>query len=153
MQNSKSEHRRLCHGSHDLEGVFGQWAGSADSRPRGRGKTHRAEIARARQRRRGETVKQKPRSGSFINYSAEPLYTAGHECVCHRLIRRAGGVSVTADVPGAGPSTAMNQRWPQSRKRSSFAHRRNDGYRKLDRYRSARQSPRLLEGRVYKNQR
>jgi iron complex transport system substrate-binding protein len=46
--------------------------------------------------------KEKPLS-VFYQLSAEPLYTAGRDSFVTDLIRRAGGVSVTADVPGAWP--------------------------------------------------
>jgi iron complex transport system substrate-binding protein len=39
----------------------------------------------------------------FYQLSAEPLYTAGRDSFVTDLIRRAGGVSVTRDVPGAWP--------------------------------------------------
>ena len=39
----------------------------------------------------------------FYQTSGEPLYTIGKDAFVTDLIRRAGGVSVTADVPGAWP--------------------------------------------------
>lgn len=39
----------------------------------------------------------------FYQVSNEPLYTIGRDAYLTDLIRRAGGVSVTADVPGAFP--------------------------------------------------
>lgn len=39
----------------------------------------------------------------FYQLSAEPLYTAGRDSFVTDLIRRAGGESVTANVPGAWP--------------------------------------------------
>jgi ABC-type Fe3+-hydroxamate transport system substrate-binding protein len=39
----------------------------------------------------------------FYQVSGEPLYTIGRESFLTDLVRRAGGVSVTADVPGAFP--------------------------------------------------
>lgn len=39
----------------------------------------------------------------FYQVSDEPLYTVGRDAFLTDLIRRAGGVSVTADVPGAFP--------------------------------------------------
>jgi iron complex transport system substrate-binding protein len=39
----------------------------------------------------------------FYQVSNEPLYTIGRESYLTDLVRRAGGVSVTADVPGAFP--------------------------------------------------
>lgn len=46
--------------------------------------------------------KEKPPT-VFYQLSAEPLYTAGRDSFITDLVRRAGGVSVTADVPGAWP--------------------------------------------------
>jgi iron complex transport system substrate-binding protein len=39
----------------------------------------------------------------FYQVSGEPLYTIGREAYLTDLVRRAGGISVTADVPGAFP--------------------------------------------------
>lgn len=39
----------------------------------------------------------------FYQVSGEPLYTIGREAYLTDLVRRAGGVSVTADLPGAFP--------------------------------------------------
>ncbi len=39
----------------------------------------------------------------FYQVSGEPLYTIGREAYLTDLVRRAGGLSVTADVPGAFP--------------------------------------------------
>jgi len=39
----------------------------------------------------------------FYQLSAEPLYTAGRDAFVTDLIRRAGGLSVTADISGAWP--------------------------------------------------
>ena len=39
----------------------------------------------------------------FYQVSGEPLYTIGSEAYLTDLVRRAGGISVTADVPGAFP--------------------------------------------------
>jgi len=48
-------------------------------------------------------VKSQPPVRLFYQLSAEPLYTAGHDAFVTDLIRRAGGLSVTADVSGAWP--------------------------------------------------
>lgn len=50
-----------------------------------------------------EKVKTTKPDSVFYQLSAEPLYTAGRDSFITDLIRRAGGVSVTADVPGAWP--------------------------------------------------
>ena len=48
-------------------------------------------------------VKDSTRISVFYQVSSEPLYTAGHDSFVTDLITRAGGFSVTADVPGAWP--------------------------------------------------
>jgi len=58
-------------------------------------------------RRRSSAVeaatKASPPVRVFYQVSGEPLYTIGRESYLTDLVRRAGGVSVTADVPGAFP--------------------------------------------------
>ena len=58
-------------------------------------------------RKRSETVeaavKQFKPVKVFYQVSGEPLYTIGRDAYLTDLVRRAGGVSVTADVPGAFP--------------------------------------------------
>jgi len=58
-------------------------------------------------RQRSETVqaavKQVNPVKVFYQVSGEPLYTIGRDAYLTDLVRRAGGVSVTADVPGAFP--------------------------------------------------
>lgn len=51
-----------------------------------------------------ETVKNRPAPSVFYQLSTEPLFTAGRDAFATDLIRRAGGKSVTANVPGAWPS-------------------------------------------------
>jgi ABC-type Fe3+-hydroxamate transport system substrate-binding protein len=88
---------------HDLEGIFRsiQNLGSLlDQETQAAALTaslrQRAEaVQSAVQRRRTVRV--------FYQLSAEPLYTAGRDSFITDLIRRAGGESVTADVPGAWP--------------------------------------------------
>jgi iron complex transport system substrate-binding protein len=58
-------------------------------------------------RQRSETVEAAVKQVSpvkvFYQVSGEPLYTIGRDAYLTDLVRRAGGVSVTADVPGAFP--------------------------------------------------
>jgi iron complex transport system substrate-binding protein len=58
-------------------------------------------------RQRAETVeaatKQVKPVKVFYQVSGEPLYTIGRDAYLTDLVHRAGGVSVTADVPGAFP--------------------------------------------------
>jgi iron complex transport system substrate-binding protein len=50
-----------------------------------------------------EAVKSRKPIRVFYQLSSEPLYTAGSDSFVTDLIRRAGGVSVTSEVPGAWP--------------------------------------------------
>jgi len=58
-------------------------------------------------RRRADAVeaatKQTKPVRVFYQLSGEPLYTIGRESYLTDLVRRAGGISATADVPGAFP--------------------------------------------------
>lgn len=87
----------------DLEGVFrsveqiGQILGEEQQAA--------ALVQRLRDRTSAveHAVNQSPPVRVFYQASGEPLYTAGHDSFVTDLIRRAGGVSVTAGVPGAWP--------------------------------------------------
>jgi iron complex transport system substrate-binding protein len=59
---------------------------------------------RARARAVEEAVKSQKPVKVFYQLSREPLYTAGRDSFITDLIKRAGGQSVTADVPGAWPT-------------------------------------------------
>ena len=65
-----------------------------------------ASLAAALRKHAGEVeaaVKQIKPVTVFYQVSGEPLYTIGRESYLTDLVRRAGGISVTADVPGAFP--------------------------------------------------
>ncbi len=88
---------------HDLEGVFHsiQNVGkllNQDARAE-------ATVRQLRERAAGVTdaVKSANPVRVFYQLSAEPLYTAGRDSFVTDLIRRAGGVSVTSEVPEAWP--------------------------------------------------
>jgi iron complex transport system substrate-binding protein len=74
------------------------------------GEAERAERLSADLHARAAMVEAAVRSSQpvrvFYQVSAAPLYTIGHEAFLTDLIRRAGGQSVTADVPGAFPRYA-----------------------------------------------
>lgn len=71
------------------------------------GTTEQAKKVAADLRRRTQAVESavanQPRIKVFYQISDEPLYTIGRDAFLTDLIRRAGGVSVTADVPTAFP--------------------------------------------------
>lgn len=82
----------------------------------------------------------------FFQISAEPLYTAGKDSFITDLIRRAGGQSVTADVPGA---------WPRYSDETAMASQPDaviiaeaEGNREIAA--ALKNSPAARNGRVYK---
>jgi iron complex transport system substrate-binding protein len=86
----------------------------------------------------------------FYQVSGEPLYTAGHDAFVTDLMRRAGAVSVTADVPGA---------WPKYSNESALAARPDAiilptggsmGQANSSVAEALRNSPAVRNGRVYK---
>jgi iron complex transport system substrate-binding protein len=89
--------------SHDLDGVFRSMSKLADVL----GKRSQADQLLQQLRERvaivEEKVRARPAVRVFYQVSDEPLYTIGREAFLTDLIKRAGGVSVTADVPGAWP--------------------------------------------------
>ena len=97
-----------------------------------------------------QAVKQKQPVRVFYQLSAEPLYTAGHDSFVTDLMRRAGAISVTADLPGA---------WPKYSSESALAARPEAiilptggsmGSGNSTVTEALRQSPAVLRGRVYK---
>jgi iron complex transport system substrate-binding protein len=135
---------------HDLEGIFrsmeqiGQIVGQADQ----------AGALVKQLRERTTAVEQAVRNTNpvpvFYQVSGEPLYTIGKEAYLTDLIRRAGGDSVTADVPGA---------WPRYSNESALAARPEAiilptggsmGAANSSVTEALRNSPAVLAGRVYK---
>jgi len=135
---------------HDLEGVFrsieqvGEILGK---------KEQAATLVQTLRRRTNaveEAVKQKPPVRVFYQLSAEPLYTAGHDSFVTDLMRRAGAISVTADIPGA---------WPKYSSESALAAKPDAiilptggsmGTGNSTVTEALRRSPAVLQGRVYK---
>ena len=97
-----------------------------------------------------QAVKQKQPVRVFYQLSAEPLYTIGHDAFETDLIRRAGGISVTADVPGA---------WPRYSNESALAAKPDAiilptggsmGVANSNVIEALHKSPAMLAGRVFK---
>ena len=97
-----------------------------------------------------EAVKQKPPVRVFYQLSAEPLYTAGHDAFVTDLIRRAGGISVTADVPGAWPKYSNESALAAKPEAIILPTGGSMGTGNSTVTEALRQSPAVLEGRVYK---
>jgi iron complex transport system substrate-binding protein len=88
---------------HDLEGVFRSITQIGDMLGQSTRATELVNRLRARTATVEQAVKQAPKPKVFYQLSAEPLYTAGKDAFATDLMRRAGVVSVTAEVPGAWP--------------------------------------------------
>lgn len=136
---------------HDLEGVLRTIKGLGDlldqsNRARQVNNDLRARIAAVEER-----VKAADRVKVFYQVSAEPLYTAGRDSFVTDLIWRAGGESVTREVPGA---------WPRYSAESAIAARPEaiimataesmGGSANSGVATALRKSPAALAGRVYK---
>lgn len=135
---------------HDLEGVFrsiaqiGEIVGEKDQA------NLLVEKLRERTNAVAQAINQKQPVRVFYQVSGEPLYTAGHDAFVTDLMRRAGGASVTADVPGA---------WPKYSNESALAARPDAivlptggsmGAANSNVAEALRQSPAVRNGRVYK---
>ena len=88
---------------HDLEGVFRSI--EQVGQIMGRQQQADAFVQKLRERTNAveQAVKNAPPVRVFYQASGEPLYVPGHDAFVTDLMRRAGGLSVTADVPGAWP--------------------------------------------------
>lgn len=88
---------------HDLESVFHSIVAVGQILNCDAGASRLVSELRARASEVEKRVESAPRIAVFYQLSPEPLYTAGHDSYLTDLIRRAGGRSVTADVPGEWP--------------------------------------------------
>ena len=135
---------------HDLEGVFR----SIDQVGQILGQYEQTSALVKKLRERTSVVQQAVQNTKpvrvFYQTSGEPLYTIGKDAYVTDLIRRAGGVSVTADVPGA---------WPKYSNESALAARPEAiilptggsmGSANSSVAEALRNSPAVLAGRVYK---
>ena len=135
---------------HDLDGVFRsiQQVGEI------LGQNEQATILVQKLRERTEAVReavgQKPPVRVFYQLSAEPLYTAGREAFVTDLIRRAGATSVTRDVPGAWPKYSNESALAAKPEAIILPTGGSMGAGNSTVTEALRQSPAVLEGRVYK---
>jgi iron complex transport system substrate-binding protein len=89
--------------SPDLDGVFRSIERISDLLGRRPQADELLKQLRARVATVEARVKPQPPVRVFYQVSDEPLYTIGRDAFITDLIKRAGGISVTADVPGAWP--------------------------------------------------
>lgn len=88
---------------HDLEGVFRSIENLGQLMDRQAQANQLVSTLRGRTSAVEAVVRDRKPIRVFYQLSAEPLYTAGRDAFVTDLIRRAGGLSVTADVPEAWP--------------------------------------------------
>jgi len=135
---------------HDLEGVFrsiqqiGEIVGEKDQA------NQLVQKLRERTNAVEQAVKQKPPVRVFYQVSGEPLYTAGHDSFVTDLMRRAGGASVTADVPGAWPKYSNESALAAKPEAVILPTGGSMGAANANVAEALRQSPAALQGRVYK---
>jgi iron complex transport system substrate-binding protein len=86
----------------------------------------------------------------FYQVSGEPLYTIGRESYLTDLVRRAGGVSVTADVPGAFPRFSDEAALAAHPEAIILPTGGSMGSANSDVAKPLKNSPAVLNNRVYK---
>lgn len=135
---------------HDLDGVFRSIEQVGEILGKKEQATTLVQTLRRRSNAVEQAVKQEQPVRVFYQLSAEPLYTAGRTSFVTDLMRRAGAISVTADLPGD---------WPKYSSESALAAKPDAiilptggsmGSGNSTVTEALRQSPAALQGRVYK---
>lgn len=135
---------------HDLEGVFRSIENLGNLLNRIDRAHQLVSTLRARTSAVADAVSSRKPVRVFYQLSAEPLYTAGRDAFVTDLIRRAGGLSVTAHVPEA---------WPRYSEESAVAARPDAiilptggsmGGANVEVVAGLSKSPAVLSGRVFK---
>lgn len=135
---------------HDVEGVFrsisqvGEILGKSDQ-----ARTV-VEKLRARLTAVEDALRTQRRVKVFYQVSAEPLYTAGHDSFVTDLIKRAGGDSVTANVPGAWPKYSAESALASQPEAIILPTGGSMGQGNSELADALRRSPAVRQGRVYK---
>jgi iron complex transport system substrate-binding protein len=118
------------------------------------GEHDRAASLAADLRKRAATVaaavKQLAPVTVFYQVSAEPLYTIGRDSFLTDLVRRAGGVSVTAEVPGAFPRFSDEEALAARPAVIILPSGDAMGEANSEVARALKNSPAVVNGRVYK---
>jgi len=109
-------------------------------------------VAKLRERTNAveQAVKNLPPVRVFYQASGEPLYVPGHDAFVTDLIRRAGGISVTADVPGAWPKFSNESALAAKPEAIILPTGGSMGAANSTVAEALRNSPAVLAGRVYK---
>ena len=135
---------------HDLEGIFR----SIDQVGQILGQTEQASQLLKSLRERVDAVEQAVKQTKpvrvFYQASGEPLYAAGRDAYVTDLIRRAGAISVTADVPGAWPKYSNESALAANPDAIILPTGGSMGAGNANVAEALRNSPAVQTGRVYK---
>lgn len=130
----------VFHSIEDLGDLLGEQKRATDLVTNLRSRSAAVEVA----------VKQLTPVTVFYQVSGEPLYTIGHESYLTDLVQRAGGVSVTAAVPGAFPRFSDEAALAARPEAIILPAGDAMGEANSTAARSLKNSPAVLNGRVYK---
>ncbi len=136
--------------SHDLEGVLHSIERIADVLGKRPQADELLKQLRARVNNVSERVKSQPSVRVFYQVSDEPLYTIGRDAFITDLINRAGGVSVTADIPGAWPRYSAESALAAQPEAIILPTGGSMGDANSTVARALKRSPAVANGRVYK---
>ena len=135
---------------HDLEGVFRSIEQVGQIMAQQQQADALVQNLRERSNAVEEAVKNLPRVRVFYQASGEPLYVPGHDAFVTDLMRRAGGISVTADVPGAWPKFSNESALAAKPEAIILPTGGSMGAANSTVAEALRNSPAVLAGRVYK---
>lgn len=136
--------------AHDLEGVFRSIERVADLLGRRPEAAELLQQLRTRVATVENSIKSRPPVRVFYQVSAEPLYTIGRDAFITDLIRRAGGISVTADVPGAWPKFSAESALAAKPEAIILPTGDSMGEANSNVTGALKRSPAVANGRVYK---
>lgn len=135
---------------HDLEGVFKSITQMGEILGNREQATTLVQTLRQRTSAVEQAVKDKSPVRVFYQLSGEPLYTAGHDAFVTDLMRRAGAISVTAELPGAWPKYSSESALAAKPEAIILPTGGSMGAANANVTEALRQSPAVQQGRVYK---
>jgi iron complex transport system substrate-binding protein len=135
---------------HDLEGVFKSIKDLGDLLNETEATAELLRNLRARAEAVERAVNTTQPISVFCQVSAEPLYTAGRDSFVTDLIRRAGGKSVTENVPGAWPLFSAESALAAQPEAIILPTGGSMGSANAEVNAALRRSPAVKNGKVYK---
>jgi ABC-type Fe3+-hydroxamate transport system substrate-binding protein len=130
----------------DLEGVFR----SMEDLGRLLNQEQRAQETVSQLRQRATSIEEAVKSTKPIRVFCQPLYTIGRDSFVTDLIRRAGAISVTSDVPEAWPKYSQEAAVAARPEAIILPTNGSMGSANSDVAEGLKRSPAALNGKVYK---